>query len=72
MFPNWEVGAAAQAQHVRAYAGLPVTGELIVDPRYVWVIGRFSLTEWSDLGGRWAPSPTYGIEIENLMQQLSA
>lgn len=71
MFPNWEVGAVAQAQHVRAYAGLAVTGELIVDPRYVWVIGHLSLTEWSELGGKWAPSPTYGVEIENLMQQLS-
>jgi hypothetical protein len=70
MFPNWEVGAAAHAQHVRAYAGRPVSGELIVDPRYVWVIGRFSLTRWSDLGGKWAPSPTYGAEIENIMRTL--
>jgi hypothetical protein len=30
----------------------------------------FLLTEWSDLGGEWGPSPTYGIEIENLMQTL--
>lgn len=72
MFPNWPVGAAAQAQHVRAYAGAPVGGDLIVDPRYVWVIGNFSLTDWSDLGGRWAPSPTYGTEIEQIMQTLSA
>lgn len=71
MFPSWEVGAAAQAQHLRAYAGQPVTGDLIVDPRYVWVIGQFSLTEWSDLGGKWAPSPTYGIEIEQIMQTLA-
>ncbi len=70
MFPNWPVGAAAQAQHVRAYAGQPVTGELIVDPRYVLVIGRHALTHWAELGGRWAPSPSYGTEIEKLMQQL--
>jgi N-acetylmuramoyl-L-alanine amidase len=72
MFANWEAGAAAQAQHVRAYAGCPVTGELIVDPRYVWVIGKHTLIEWSQLGGKWAPSPTYGTEIEQLMQKLIA
>ena len=72
MFANWQVGAAAQAQHVRAYAGCPVTGELIVDPRYVWVIGKHTLTEWSQLGGKWAPSPTYGTEIEQLIQKLIA
>ena len=72
MFPNWEVGAAAHAQHVRAYAGWPVSGELIVDPRYGLVIGQHSLTDWSDLGGKWAPSATYGIEIEKTMQLLIA
>ena len=61
-----------QAQHVRAYAGCPITGELIVDPRYVWVIGKHTLTEWSQLGGKWAPSTTYGTEIEQLMQKLIA
>ena len=70
MFPNWEVGAAAHAQHVRAYAGCPITGELILDPRYVWVIGKFTLTDWSQLGGKWAPSSTYGVEIEQLMREL--
>ena len=40
--PELGVGAAAQAQQVSASAGLAVTGELIVDPRYVWVIGHFS------------------------------
>ena len=69
MFPNWEVGAAAHAQHVRAYAGWPVSGELIVDRRYVWVIGKFSLTDWSDLCGKWEP-PTYGQEIESMMLTL--
>jgi hypothetical protein len=57
MVSNWEVGAAAHAQHVRAYAGCPISGELIVDPRYVWVNGKFKLTEWSDLSGNWAPLP---------------
>jgi hypothetical protein len=71
LFPNWEVGSAAHAQHVRAYAGWPVSGrDMIVDPRYGLVIGKHTLTHWAELGGKWAPSPTYGTEIENLMQKL--
>jgi hypothetical protein len=31
----------------------------------------FLLDRVVELGGKWAPSPTYGVEIENLMQQLS-
>ena len=55
---------------MRAYAGCPISGELIVNPRYVWVNGKFKLTEWSDLSGNWAPSATYGSEVEDLMQKL--
>jgi hypothetical protein len=70
MFPNWEVGAVAQAQHLRAYVSKPVTGELIVDPRYTVVAPNLNLKHWADLGRNWAPSPTYGVEIETLIQQL--
>jgi N-acetylmuramoyl-L-alanine amidase len=69
MFPNWDVGAMAQVQHLRAYAGWPVDG-LIVDPRYSYVLDKHKLETWSQLGGKWAPSPNYGIEIENLMERL--
>lgn len=69
-FPNWEVGARAHAQHVRAYAGWPVKG-LILSPRYVFVIGQYKLDHWSEFGGgKWAPSPTYGQEIEQIMQRI--
>ena len=70
MFPSWEVGAAAQAQHLRAYAGQPVTGDLSLTSLRVGH-RTLSLIEWSDLGGKWAPSPTYGIEIEQIMQTLA-
>ena len=70
MFPNWEVGAVAQAQHICAYASKPITGELIVDPRYTLVAKNLNLKHWTDLGGRWAPSPTYGTEIENILTTL--
>jgi N-acetylmuramoyl-L-alanine amidase len=69
MFASWEVGAEAHVQHLRAYAGWPVDRGLIVDPRYRYVTGS-RLENWSELGTRWAPSPTYGTEIETIMTQL--
>lgn len=68
MFPNWETGALAQVQHLRAYAGWPVEG-LIVDPRYTFVKSHF-LTNFEDLGGKWAPSLTYGNEIVAVANKL--
>jgi hypothetical protein len=75
MFPSWQVGARAQAQHLRAYAGWPLPAdELVVDPRYVWLFAggrpKHWCEHWSDLGGKWAPSPTYGIEIETGVGRL--
>lgn len=70
MFANWRVGAVAQAQHLLAYAGKQVAaGPLIVDPRFELIRG-FALTQWSELGGRWAPSSTYGSEIEAIIRTL--
>lgn len=68
MFPNWQVGARAHAQHLRAYTGWPVAGD-IVDPRYQFVSGP-PAQNWAELGGRWAPGATYGVEIELIMQKL--
>jgi hypothetical protein len=70
MFPNWEAGALAQAQHLRAYAGWPVAG-LIVDPRYTFVVGHTCQT-FQELGGKWAPSPTYGVELVEIAGRLRA
>lgn len=67
MFPNWETGAEAHAQHLRAYAGWPVD-DLIVDPRYVYV--RASLENFEELGGKWAPSPSYGTELVSIARTL--
>lgn len=71
-FPGWRVGARAQAQHLRAYAGWPLDpAELVVDPRYDYVTGQ-RCEQWEDLGGRWAPSPTYGAEVVVLARTLQA
>jgi N-acetylmuramoyl-L-alanine amidase len=69
MFANWHAGAHAHAQHLRAYTGTPVHG-LIIDPRYT-LVGPPAVVTWAELGGRWAPSATYGLEIEELMVRLS-
>lgn len=68
-FASWDVGALAHVQHCRAYAGWPVEG-LIVDPRYWLVIGKHRCENWYELGTRWAPSPSYGAEIEATMRKL--
>jgi hypothetical protein len=68
MFPNWRVGAVAHAQHLVAYTGGTVAG-MVVDPRYNLVPAP-RVETWAELGGRWAPSPTYGREVEEIMGRL--
>jgi hypothetical protein len=73
MFPSWEVGAEAHVQHLRAYTGCPVVGDLMVDPRYVFVVmNGYRVETVEELSGKWAPSPTYGQEIVELANDLKA
>jgi N-acetylmuramoyl-L-alanine amidase len=67
MFPNWDVGTVAHAQRLCDYT-LTVFDDLVVDPRHG--MGNRGITEWAELGGRWAPSLTYGEEIEEMMRRL--
>jgi len=67
-FPNWQVGAIAHAQHLIRYTG-GLVDDLIVDPRY-WLVSGPAVTTWADLGGRWAPSPTYGTELQDIIGRL--
>ena len=69
------------ASHIPVYVAInPKTQDVYVSDRvtasiYVYDAKGTYLRTFApkgDLGGKWAPSPTYGIEIENLMQQLSA
>jgi len=69
-FPSWEVGALAHAQHLRAYCNVPVA-DLVVDPRYSFVIGRHQAVRWADLSGKWAvPGVGYGEHLEETMERL--
>jgi hypothetical protein len=71
-FASWDAGARAHVQHLRAYAGWPVTPESeIVDPRYWLVVGK-RLEEFEELSGNWAPAATYGQSIEALISKLSS
>ena len=70
MFPSWVVGAEAHAQHLRAYAGALLDGHLVVDPRLVFVAGRYRIETFEQLGGKWAPSSTYGHEIVAIAAKL--
>lgn len=70
MFANWAVGAEAHAQHLRVYTGALLDGHLIVDPRLVFVVGRYRVETFEELGGKWAPSPSYGQEVVAIANKL--
>ena len=69
-FPTAQLGVRAHIQHLLAYTSTrrPVTP--LVDPRYDIVrkaYGTRTLTNWSDLNGRWAvPGHYYGQEIMSM------
>lgn len=69
-FSSWEEGIRAQVEHLALYAGhtnSPFANT--VDPRHFPSI-KGTAVYVSDLGTRWAPSPTYGDEILDMMSQL--
>lgn len=68
-FASWTMGARAQAQHLRRYAGMPVPDDEVVYPRH-WVVQLYRLKTVFDLSGRWAPSPSYGSEVADIARTL--
>ncbi len=69
-FPSWEVGITAQVHHLALYAGhedFPMKDS--PDPRHFsWIHGVAPHVE--ELGGRWAPSRTYGYEILEMIEAI--
>lgn len=69
-FPDWPVGVLAHVEHLGLYAG----GRLFprpapADPRHFpYLLGKATTVE--DLGGRWAPSLTYGTSLATLVTRL--
>lgn len=70
MFPTWAVGAEAFIQHLRAYTGCLIDGYLNVDPRWVFVVGKYRIENFEELSGKWAPSPSYGQEVVAIANKL--
>jgi hypothetical protein len=69
---TWELGILATVQHVLAYCDVTPPGELIIDPRWDWVIGRFQITKWSEFGhGVWSGGDK-GAALVDLMGRISA
>jgi hypothetical protein len=72
-FASWRVGATAHVQHLIAYTQTPIDFcVLIVDPRYTLLAGAPPITDFEQLGGRWAPSPTYGAEVVAIARTLGS
>lgn len=69
-FPNWHVGVIAHLDHLALYAG--ALGYPYVDtpdPRHFpSILGTAKTVE--ALGGKWAPSKTYGNEIVTFVKAL--
>jgi len=75
-FVSWAHGAEAHVQHLLAYTGtLDMSGAsyLVVDPRAVFVVGKYRAATFEELSGKWAvPGETYGQELVELAEELMA
>ena len=72
-FATWLDGATAHAQHLYAYMGRDLPpGAVNIDPRWVWVYGNHAITTLEELGGKWAPSLTYGTTVALVVARLHA
>lgn len=69
-FKSWQEGVQAQVDHLALYAGMAgYPKKDSPDPRHFpAIVGTAKNVE--DLGGRWAPSKTYGEDIVKMMQNL--
>lgn len=69
-FKDWKQGITAQVQHLGIYAGEIYKEDDVVDPRHFPEI-RGTAPTVEKLGGKWAPSKTYGSEIVAMMKQFA-
>lgn len=69
-FGTWEEGVQAQVDHLALYAGAAGYPKIHTpDPRhFAFLKGTARTVE--QLGGRWAPSTSYGTEIVRMMEEL--
>ena len=69
VFKDARTGIMAHIQHLKAYASKDSLKNPCVDPRFIYV-NRGCATHVTDLGGKWAVSPTYGDRISALIDKL--
>jgi hypothetical protein len=71
-FPTWDVGVIAHVDHLALYAGAPsYPREDTPDPRhFTFITGRAKTVE--ELGGKWAPAPSYGKSIVRMVEEMEA
>lgn len=71
VFESWEEGITAQVHHLALYAGQAgFPKEDTPDPRHFPSI-KAKAPRVEDLGGKWAPSPKYGVEVVNMMRAFA-
>jgi len=71
-FKSWEEGIKAQVDHLALYAGAPGYPKTDTpDPRHFnFIKGTAPTVE--ELGGKWAPSQSYGTDIVKMMKELES
>lgn len=71
-FKSWEEGIKAQVDHLALYAGAPGYPKSDTpDPRHFnFIKGTAKTVE--ELGGKWAPSATYGTDIVRMMKEVES
>lgn len=71
-FASWEDGITAHIDHLALYAGAPGYPRADTpDPRHFsFITGTAKTVE--ELGGKWAPSPTYGERLVSMLKSLLA
>lgn len=69
-FLSWEQGIRAHVDHLALYAGVPgYPNKNSPDPRHFpYLFGKAVTVE--ELGGKWAPSASYGTEILKLVREI--
>lgn len=65
------MGLRAQVQHLKAYASKDDLNNECIDPRFGYVT-RGCAPKIDDLGGHWAPSASYGVNVRTLAESLLA
>ncbi|ASA19805.1 polysaccharide deacetylase family protein [Paenibacillus donghaensis] len=69
-FSNWNEGIQAHIDHLALYAGVDGYPKSVTfDPRHFPHLKGTAITVES-LGGKWAPSLSYGVEIVKMMLEL--